>query len=169
MRTAIRAYNGHWYLWLWGVIWLGIALLGQFLGVASLPFINGLVLIGLAATVLVGFVQSGQIRVPLDRRFLAALSALLVFGYLVWPVILGPPHRSDAFIRFSAYYTLVPMQAYILAGIWFDNCLLWIGILISISILLGLFVFSAIYWLWFAVFAAVPLILSGFYVRYFMR
>ena len=30
MRTAIRAYNGHWYLWLWGVIWLGIALLGQF-------------------------------------------------------------------------------------------------------------------------------------------
>jgi hypothetical protein len=33
----------------------------------------------------------------------------------------------------------------------------------------GLFVFSAIYWLWFAVFAAVPLILSGFYIRYFMR
>jgi hypothetical protein len=29
----------------------------------------------------------------------------------------------------------------------------------------GLFVFSAIYWLWFAVFAAVPLILSGFYIR----
>jgi hypothetical protein len=169
MRTAIRAYCGHWYLWLWGVIWLGMASLGQFLGIAAVPFINGLAAIGIAASILIGFVQSGQIRAPLDRRFLTALGALILFGYFVWPVVLGPPHRSDALIRFSAYYSLVPMQAYILAGIWFDNFLLWVGVLISISILLGLFAFSAIFWLWIAVFGAAPLILSGFYVRYFMR
>jgi hypothetical protein len=55
MRAAIRAYSGHWYLWLWGVIWLGMALLGQFLGIAAMPFLYGLVLIGLAATALIGF------------------------------------------------------------------------------------------------------------------
>jgi hypothetical protein len=27
----------------------------------------------------------------------------------------------------------------------------------------------AIFWLWFAAFAAMPLLLSGFYVRYFLR
>jgi len=55
MRAAIRTYSGHWYLWLWGVIWLGMALLGQFLGIAAMSFLYGLVLIGLAATVLIGF------------------------------------------------------------------------------------------------------------------
>ena len=169
MRQAIRAHCGHWSLWIWGLIWLAMALLGQFLGTRAMPFINGLSLIGIASSILIGFVQAGQIRAPLDRRFLAALGALILFGYFVWPVVLGSPHRSDAFIRLFAYYSLVPMQAYVLAGIWFDNCLLWIGALISILILLGLFVFSAMFWIWFAVFAAMPLILSGFYVRYLMR
>jgi hypothetical protein len=169
MRQAIRAHCGHWYLWLWGAIWLAIALLGHFLGTGALPFINGLALIGIVASILIGFAQSGQIRAPLDRRFLTVLGTLIVFGYFVWPIVLGSPHRSDAFIRLSAYYALVPMQAYILAGIWFDSYLLWIGAMISCSILLGLFVFSAIFWLWFGAFAAIPLILSGFYVRYFMR
>lgn len=169
MRTAIRAYCGHWYLWLWGLIWLGMALLGQLLGNRAMPFMNGLCLIGLASSFLIGFIQSGQIRAPLDRRFLATLGALILFGYFVWPIVLGSPHRSDAFIRLFAYYALVPMQVYVIAGIWFDNCLLWIGALISLSILLGLFFFSAIFWIWFAAFAAIPLLLSGFYVRYFMR
>jgi hypothetical protein len=55
MRAAIRAYSSHWYLWLWGAIWLGMALPSQFLGIAAMPFLYGLVLIGLAATVLIGF------------------------------------------------------------------------------------------------------------------
>jgi hypothetical protein len=38
-----------------GVIWLGMVLLGQFLGIAAMPFLYGLVLMGLAATVLIGF------------------------------------------------------------------------------------------------------------------
>jgi hypothetical protein len=169
MRTAIRAYCGHWYLWLWGLIWLGMALLGQLLGNRAIPFINGLCLIGLASSFLIGFIQSGQIRALLDRRFLATLGALILFGYFVWPIVLGSPHRSDAFSRLFAYCALVPMQVYVIAGIWFDNCLLWIGALISLSILLGLFFFSAIFWIWFAAFAAIPLLLSGFYIRYFMR
>jgi len=169
MRHAIRAHYGHWYLWIWGLIWLAMALLGHFLGPSATPFFNGLCLIGITSSILIGFVQGGQIRAPLDRRFLAALGAFILFGYFVWPVVLGSPHRADAFIRLFGYSALVPMQAYVLAGIWFDSYLLWIGLLISCSILLGLFIFSAIFWLWFAAFAAVPLILSGFYVRYFMR
>src|SRR4029077_16474817 len=27
MRQAIRAHCGHWYLWIWGLIWLAMALL----------------------------------------------------------------------------------------------------------------------------------------------
>ena len=80
------------------------------LGNRAMPCMNGLCLIGLASSFLIGFIQSGQIRAPLDRRFLATLGALILFGYFVWPIVLGSPHRSDAFIRLFAYYALVPMQ-----------------------------------------------------------
>jgi hypothetical protein len=171
MRRALRPYGGHWYLWTWGAMWLAMAILGYSLGCQAVPFINGLVLIGTLLSLIIAFVQSLRIRVPIDRRFLAALCSLAVFGYpvvesLLWPLI---PNSPEALIRAFAYATLVAMQGYILAGIWFRRkTLLWIGIGISGSILLGVFAFSSIFWLWFAVFAAVPLILSGFYVRYFM-
>ena len=172
MRRAIRAHRGHWYLWTWGVIWIGFALLGHLLGSNALPYTIGLSLIGILASCIIGFVQSRQIRAPVDKRFLAAFGALMGFGYVVWPSVLWPlvftsPESPDTFIRLFAYYSLIWMQAYILAGIWFDSILLWIGTSISCLILLGVFFFSAFFWFWFAAFAAVPLILSGFYVRYF--
>ncbi len=37
MRHAIRAHYGHWYLWIWGLIWLAMALLGHFLGPSARP------------------------------------------------------------------------------------------------------------------------------------
>jgi hypothetical protein len=126
--------------------------------------------IGIAVSVGIGFVQSRHVRAPIDRRFLAALAALLAFGYFVFPFVLAPAFNSppNSFIRIFAYFWLLWMQVYILAGLWFDNYLLWIGILVTCAILLGVFLFSAVFWLWLAVFGAVPLILSGFYVRYFM-
>jgi hypothetical protein len=174
MRRAIRAHRCHWYLWLWGALWIGFAILGQLLGSNSLPYINGLALIGSLSTLIIAFVQSRQIRAPLDKRFLAAFAALMAFGYLVWPSVLFPlipaSHESPhTYMRVFAYFMLIWMQVYIIAGIWFDSVLLWIGLLISCSILLGLFFFSAVFWLWFAAFGAVPLVLSGFYVRYFMN
>lgn len=169
MRRAMRTHCGHLYMWLWGFIWLGFAVLGQRFGEAALPYINGLAIAGVLASILIGGVQSRQIRAPVDRRFLAALGALLLFGYLA-PEVLPVVDNPHTFVAFFAYFQLLWMQPYILAGIWFRiGTLVWIGALISLSILVGLFLFSPIFYVWFAIFAAVPLLLSGFYVRFFRR
>lgn len=100
MRHAIRAHYGHWYLWIWGLIWLAMALLGHFLGPSATPFFNGLCLIGITSSILIGFVQGGQIRAPLDRRFLqplALLSCLVILcGLLFLAHLIAPTPSSGS-------------------------------------------------------------------------
>jgi hypothetical protein len=61
------------------------------------------------------------------------------------------------------------MQVYVVAGLWTDSYLLWVGVLVSVLVILGLFCFPGIFWLWMAVFGGGTLIASGFYVRHFWR
>jgi hypothetical protein len=128
------------------LIWLIFAVLGYYLDIAATPYINALAIAGWAVSFLIAFIQSRQIRAPIDRRFVGAVVVLLLFGYLA-PGILDVPDTAP-FVRCFAYSALLWMQPYILAGLWFRiSTLLWIGLLISLSILLGILVFSAIFWL----------------------
>jgi hypothetical protein len=168
MRRAIRAHRGHLYLWLWGAVWTAMALLVHFLGQRGFAFFPYLVFPAILLSLAFGAYQSRQIRAPIDKRFLRALASLLAFGVL-WPVVLGgfgPPPND---IRSFAFICLLVMQVYVLAGIWFDNYLLLIGLLVSALILIGLLFFAEVFWLWFAVFCGGPIFLSGFVVRYLWR
>jgi hypothetical protein len=168
IRRAIRAHRGHFHLWLWGAIWIAMALAAHFYGqraTRSFPFF---VLPGVIASTVIGIYQGRQIRAPFDKRFLAALACMLVFG-LLWPVILGGPRPPSADIRLFAFIALLAMQVYVLAGIWFDSYLLTIGLVVSVLILIGLFVFPQIFWVWFAIFCGGPVVLYGFLVRFWWR
>lgn len=92
---------------------------------------------------------------------------MLGFG-LLWPTVLGVA-GPDQSMRVFAFIALLAMQAYVLAGIWFDSYLLAIGLVVSVLILVGLFVFPSVFWLWFAIFCGGPTVLSGFVVRYLWR
>ena len=168
MRRAIRAHRGHLHLWLWGSIWIGMALSVHFYGERCERFFPWFIFPGFLASTAIGIYQGRQIRVPIDKRFLAALACLVVFG-LLWPVILGAFREPSDDIRIFAFFALLAMQIYVLAGIWFDNYLLAIGLIVSALILTGLFVFPHIFWLWFAIFCGGPVVLSGFLVRFFWR
>jgi hypothetical protein len=61
------------------------------------------------------------------------------------------------------------MQIYILAGLWFDICLLWTGILVTVFLLAGLWFFAPIFYWLFAIFGGGTLIGTGFYLRYVLR
>jgi hypothetical protein len=61
------------------------------------------------------------------------------------------------------------MLCYVIAGLWFDTYLLWLGLVMTAFILVGLFCFAAIFWWWIAIFGGGTLIVSGFYIRYFWR
>ncbi len=167
-RRAIRAHRGHFHLWLWGGIWIAMSLLVHFQGRTGLRLLPWLVIPGFLGSTAIGFLQNRQIKVPIDRRFLAALVCLVVFG-LLWPLLCGGFTGPLGDERSFAYFALLVMQIYVLAGIWFDNYLLAIGLGVSALILIGLLVFPSIFWIWFAVFCGGPVVLSGFFVRYLWR
>jgi hypothetical protein len=140
----------------------------HFYGECATRFFPFFVLPGVIASTAIGIYQSRQIRAPIDKRFLAALACLLAFGAL-WPFVLGLGDSPSANIRIFAFFALLVMQLYVLAGIWFDNFLLALGLGVSALILTGLFAFPEIFWLWFAVCCGGPVVLSGFIVRFWWR
>ena len=168
IRRVVRQRRGHLHLWLWGAIWTSIALTVHVHGEGATRWIPWFVLPGVIGSIAIGSYQSRQIRTPVDRRFLRALACLIAFGLAI-PVVLNafaPPVNHP---RMFAVFALLAMQVYVLAGIWFDNYLLIIGIAVSVLILIGLFLFPQIFWLWFAIFCGGPVILSGFLVRFGWR
>lgn len=164
-RSALRANRGHLHLWLWGSIWSTMALLMEFLGNDGVRHFPWLCFGGGLASLVIGRVQASQIRVPLDRRFLAVLFSVLGFA-LLWPLLLlrQPPPNELVFV----YVGLVTMQAYVIAGIWFDTYLFWLGLLVTVLLLAGWWLLAPWFWIWVAVCCGGTLIASGFYVRYLM-
>ena len=165
-RSAFRAHHGHYHLWLWGIVWITMALLAQTRGLAGVrlfPWVSGA---GVFASLVIGFLQSGQVRSPVDRRFFGALASLIGFAVLV-PLVLQPRNITPE-IAF-AYTGLVVAQAYVLSGVWFDSYMVWFGLVLAGLILLGLLVFTAYFWIWIAVCTGGAFLLTGFYVRYFWR
>lgn len=165
-RSAFRAHRGHLHLWIWGGIWIAMALLAHTRGLAGVrlfPWLSGG---GIVASFAVGFFQSTRVRAPLDRRFLGALGTILAFAAL-FPFLLRPAALTPELI--FAYIGLVVAQIYVIAGLWFDTYLLWFGLVIAALILAGFFLFFSVFWLWIAVCTGGAFLLTGFYVRYFWR
>ncbi len=166
MRSAVRANRGHWHLWLWGLIWIAMAMLAEFRGEAGSRLFPWLVLPGVLVSFMIGASQARRIRaVTIDRRFVGVLAAVILFGIAAPLVLLRGPVSGQALF---AYCGLVAMLCYVVAGIWFDVYLLWLGVAMAALILVGLFVFPAIFWWWIAVFGGGPLLAAGFYVRYWV-
>ncbi len=166
LRQAFRAHCGHWHLWLWGGIWVVMALTAHFGGPPAVArYFLPLGLAGGLASGLIGFLQGRQVRLPVDWRFLRLLAALLGFG-LIWPFVLQPVPSNELVF---AYIGLLVAQAYVAAGLWFDVYLFWLGLLLTLLLLLGLWFFLPVFWIWIAVFGGGALIGGGCYVRWGWR
>lgn len=165
-RRAFRAHHGHYYLWLWGLIWIAMALIAQFTGPAGMQR-HSFWLCGVGGLVsfLIGWRQSGEVRAPVDRRFLGVLIVVIFFS-LLWLAILRPVPTTE---RLFVFLSLICAQVYIIAGIWFDSYLAWLGFILAVLLMVGFFFFLPIFWIWIAVCGGGSLILGGFYVRYFWR
>ncbi|MEO6001616.1 MAG: hypothetical protein ABIZ04_16810 [Opitutus sp.] len=165
-RSAFRAHRGHYHLWLWGVVWIAMALLAQTRGEAGVRLFPWVSVAGLVASTVIGFLQSRQVRAPVDARFFGALAVLIGFAVLL-PLVFRPRDLSPE-IAF-AYTGLVVAQAYVLSGVWFDTYMVWFGLVLAGLILLGLLVFTSYFWIWIAVCTGGAFLLTGFYVRYYWR
>ena len=166
MRSAFRAYHGHYCLWLWGVLWIAMAMLAQFRGIAGIRLFPWISLGGGIASFAIGFYQANQVRFPVDRRFFGALTAVLGFSIL-WPFLFRPASPSPHLI--FTYIGLVVAHLYILAGLWFDSYMVWLGAILAVLLLVGFIWVTSAFWIWIAVCCGGTLLLTGFYVRYFWR
>jgi hypothetical protein len=165
MRDAIRALRGHYHLWIWGGAWVVMPLLAHFGGDGAARHFPKVCAAAGALSGIVGFLQGRQVRMPVNFRFVGVLAALLLFA-AIFPFVLRMP--ADARVLY-AYGCLVTMQAYVVAGLWTDSYLLWLGLAITALILVGFFLFPAIFWLWMAVFSGGARVAPGVYVRHFRR
>lgn len=162
MSEAVRTHRGHLYLWLWGSVFSAIALLNWVFGETHWMVGNAISISGVAATIVIGWIEGRQIRSKVDRRFLAVCIIILVFGYGVWPVMLGTPQTCKAAYGFGL---LIWMQVYMVAGIWFKNYWLWIGASATALILAGFIFFPAAFW-GFCLLTGLTLVVTGFFVRF---
>lgn len=165
MRHAVRAHRGHFHLWIWGALWVAMPLTVQFGGEPAARFFPWMTAAGILVSIAVGIAQGRQIKARIEPRFLGMIGAIVLFAAL-FPLVL----RARFDLRgIYAYTCLVVMQAYVVAGLWTDSYLFWLGLLITALILTGLFLFPGIFWLWMAVCGGGALLLTGFYVRHFWR
>ena len=165
MRSAIRAHRGHLHLWLWGVAWIAMPLTAYFGGDSAARFFPWICLAGIVASFAGGLTQHRQVRTPFNGRFLGVLSTVLLFA-AIFPWVL---HAQFDTKTAYAYLCLVAMQGYIVAGLWTDSYLLWLGLAVTALILVGHFLLPGIFWPWMAVCGGGSLLLTGFYVRFFWR
>lgn len=165
MRQAIRAHRGHYHLWIWGVVWTAMPLLAHFMGDRGARYFFLFIIGGTILSMLAGRSQAQRVRLPVNLRFIGVLASLVVFA-TIFPFVL---HARGDVKSMYAYSCLITMQAYVIAGLWTDSYLLWLGLAITALILVGFFVFPGIFWLWMAVFGGGSLIGTGFYIRHFWR
>jgi hypothetical protein len=147
-------------------LWILMGGLAQSRGMAGILLFKWISLAGGLASFAIGFWQSRQVRRPVDRRFVGALAALVVFGVL-FLLVLHPDSPQPQ--RVFGYIGLLVAQCYCIAGIWFDTYLLWFGLLLAGLILVGLVWLMPVFWFWIAGCCGGAFILTGFYVRYFWR
>ncbi len=143
-----------------------MALLAHIRGIAGVRLFPWIALGGSIGSVAIGVLQHCQVRTPIDPRFIRVLVALVGFALLPPFVFAGHLAQPE---RLFTYTVLVVAQCYVVAGLWFDTYLTWCGILLAALVLAGLFLFPAIFWLWFAVCCGGTLLGTGFYIRYFWR
>lgn len=165
MRHAIREHRGHYHLWIWGLAWIAMPLSAHFGGDRAALYFPWICAAGGVLSGAVGFIQSRQVRQPKNNRFIIAMMAQWLFA-LLFPFVLRAPLESR---NLYAFCCLVAMQTYVVAGLWTDTYLLWVGIIVTALILCGVFLFPTIFWLWMAIFGGGTLVLTGFYVRHFWR
>jgi len=165
MRQVIRSHRGHQQLWLWGAMWIAMPLAVQFRGELAMRWFPVACLLAGIVSFAFGFLQGRRIRTPINFQFLGVLGTIVAFGIL-FPFILYPHVPHNAAKSLYAYACLVAMQGYVVAGLWTDRYLLWVGLLITVLILAGYFLLPGIFWLWMAGFGGGTLVATGFYIRH---
>lgn len=169
-RTMLAYRGGDTLFVLWGIIWVVGFTVSQFIPPASLWAWGTLVPVGVLVTLLVSR-QPVPVKSPDTRRLTRRIGLMWVLLFLyvdLWVALLWPFLQPSwpAFSRhFCAVATTVPMFAYVVMGLWLDNCMVWLGLGITALTVIGLVLVPAWFFLWMAVMGGGTLIATGLIIR----
>lgn len=179
-RKKIAADSTSPFLILWGAIWFAASLVSYFshifefkdyclqlterisigINAAGMCWIV-LVTIGMVVSWIVG-VGKSPTKSPDNKRWLLCWLILCVYG-IIWVAILQP--RND--YQIGAFFASLAMFIYVVMGLWADRLLLWLGVVVTLLIVSGFFLFylQPAFWLWLAVLGGGTLGGTGLYIR----
>ena len=120
-----------------------------------------LVLIGIAASWIIG-VRRAPVKSPQNKRFGFSWLILSIYGS-VWLALLWPWNEY----QISAFIASLAMFAYVVMGLWADRLLFWLGLVVTLLIIVGFFLFhyQPLFWLWMAILGGGALAGTGLYIR----
>ena len=178
MRRVIAAGSMAPMLIIWGVIWIIGFATEQFLPHAyRIWFV--LVIAGFAASFLLGaWSRKTPVKGPSQGR--VGLSWLILLGYAsFWCFLLNPSgmaHGSGGMgygviveRKMAVLWVTVCMFAYVIMGLWLDRFLFWLGVLVTVTTLIGFFFAPHYFFLWLAAAGGGSLVVSGAFIRKFWR
>ena len=90
-----------------------------------------LVLIGIAASWIIG-VRRAPVKSPQNKRFGFSWLILSIYGS-VWLALLWPWNEY----QISAFIASLAMFAYVVMGLWADRLLFWLGLVVTLLIIVG--------------------------------
>ena len=136
----------------WGATWLAGNLAAQFAPAEA----NLVWLVGIAGAVLFTLISS---RKRADGRIMATVATAYGFAVLLMAMINGGTRIQIALAA------LLVAAIYIVVGIWTGKRLIWVGIVMAITVVVGWFVVPAWFYLCLAFGGGGALLISGWWLR----
>ncbi len=163
MKKSIAAGCADTILMVWGGIWFL-----AFMGTHFWPHYAGriwLVLdgIGILLSFILGYTQS-PVKNFAFKSFALFWAALFGYGF-IWLTLFQPCNRYQV----SAFICTLVMFAYVIIGLFWDRFMLWLGLGVTIIVLLGFYLFQPWFWIWMAILGGGTLAGTGIYIRFRWR
>ena len=153
-RKAMGHFSGY-ILMIWGVIWaLGFSAT-QFIPEQALRFWLPLDLAGFIGTFLC--IRKAKLSRGRTGGSRIGLAWLILFAYVIlWSFLLQPNSRQGV-----AFFCTVFMCAYVMMGLWLGRFLLWTGLIVTVTTMIGYYFLSNWFCLWMAITGGGALFISG--------
>jgi hypothetical protein len=161
----------------WGLIWLAMFTYAQFRGPGANYVCWVLIAAGFIGSILLNKFGAQPVKRSADWRGLFFWLAL--FGYAAiyvmllvpWDLLQTQSAAQAALMdhKMTAYFSIVPMFAYVVIGLFVERFLLWLGLLMTGLILIGYFFIWQYFYLWIGAVGGGTLIISGIYIRKFWK
>ena len=156
-RKAMGHFSGY-ILMIWGVIWALGFTATQFIPEQALKPWLLLDVAGFIGTFLC--IKKAKLSRGRTGGARIGLAWLILFAYVIlWCFLLQPQGR-----QIIAFMCTVFMCAYVMMGLWLGRFLLWTGLIVTASTMIGYYFLPAWFSLWMAVTGGGALFISGLLV-----